>query len=77
MSVPNFEILGAVVPKKSLMKKKVYRHTDKHCYERDENYIPSIYFVCQGYNYRSAICAASQLPGRGPTNVDVAPVPAC
>ena len=26
---------------------------------------------------RSAIRAASQLPGRGPTDVDVAPVPAC
>ena len=25
---------------------------------------------------RSAICAASQLSGRGPTDVDVAPVPA-
>ena len=26
---------------------------------------------------RSAMCAASQLPGRGPTDVDVAPLPAC
>ena len=26
---------------------------------------------------RSAMCAASQLPGRGPTIVDMAPVPAC
>ena len=26
---------------------------------------------------RFAIHAASQLPGRGPTDVDVAPVPAC
>ena len=26
---------------------------------------------------RSALCAASQLPGRRPTDVDVAPVPAC
>ena len=26
---------------------------------------------------RSAMRAASQLPGRGPTDVDVAPVPAC
>ena len=25
----------------------------------------------------SAMCAASQLSGRGPTGVDVAPVPAC
>ena len=25
---------------------------------------------------RSAMCAASQLPGRGPTDVDLAPVPA-
>ena len=34
-----------------------------------------------GYTWRSgvrsAMPAASQLPGRGPTNVDVAPVPAC
>ena len=26
---------------------------------------------------RSAMCAASQSPGRGPTDVDIAPVPAC
>ena len=26
---------------------------------------------------RSAMRAARQLPGRGPTDVDVAPVPAC
>ena len=26
---------------------------------------------------RSAMCAESQLSGRGPTDVDVAPVPAC
>ena len=26
---------------------------------------------------RSAMHAASQLPGRGPTAVDIAPVPAC
>ena len=26
---------------------------------------------------RSVMCAASQLPGRGPTVVDIAPVPAC
>ena len=26
---------------------------------------------------RSAMPAASQLPGRGPTDMDVAPVPAC
>ena len=26
---------------------------------------------------RSAVRAASQLSGRGPTNVDIAPVPAC
>ena len=25
---------------------------------------------------RSAMCAASQSPGRGPTDVDIAPVPA-
>ena len=27
--------------------------------------------------WRSAMCAASQLPERGPTDVDFAPVPAC
>ena len=26
---------------------------------------------------RSAMHAASQLPGRGPTDIDVAPIPAC
>ena len=26
---------------------------------------------------RSALCAASQLPGEGPTDVEVAPIPAC
>ena len=26
---------------------------------------------------RSALCAASQLPGRGPTAADMVPVPAC
>ena len=30
-----------------------------------------------GSGVRSAMPAASQLPGRGPTDVDVAPVPAC
>ena len=29
------------------------------------------------HTWRSAIRAASQLPGRGPTDVDVAPVPSC
>ena len=29
------------------------------------------------YGVRSAMCAASQQPGRGPTNVDVVPVPSC
>ena len=29
------------------------------------------------YGVKSAMCAASHLPGRGPTDVDVAPVPAC
>ena len=29
------------------------------------------------FGVRSAMCAASQLYGRGPTDVDVAPVPAC
>ena len=46
MFVPNFKILGAVVLKKSLTRKKkfTYRHTeaqtDKHCYKKDKNYIP-------------------------------------
>ena len=43
MFVANFKILGAVVPKKSLTKKKKLHtptHTDKHCYGKDENYIP-------------------------------------
>ena len=43
MFVPNFKILGAVFPEKSLTKKKFthrHTHTDKHCYGKDENYIP-------------------------------------
>ena len=30
----------------------------------------------QTWQYGSAMCAASQLPGRGPTDVDDAPAPA-
>ena len=43
--------------------------------------------ICDGFKFcmfhtwrsgvRSAMHAASQLPGRGPTDVDFAPVPAC
>ena len=42
MFVPNSKILGAVVPEKSLTEKKVntHTHTDKHCYGKDEKYIP-------------------------------------
>ena len=42
MFVPNFKILGAVVPEKSLKKKKLHTdtHTDKHCFGKDEKYIP-------------------------------------
>ena len=39
------------------------RHTLNHCNWRSD--------------VRSAMRAASQLPGRGPTDVDVAHVPAC
>ena len=51
MFVPDFKILGRIVPEKSLMKKKYYTHTDKHCYGKDKNVytcIP-IYFIWQGY----------------------------
>ena len=43
MFVPNFKILDAVVPEKSLTKKKFTHrqtHTDQHCYGKGENYIP-------------------------------------
>ena len=30
-----------------------------------------------GDQVRSALCAASQLPGKGPTDVDDVPAPAC
>ena len=33
------------------------------------------YFTC--YSVRSAMPAASQLPGRGPVDVDDVPAPAC
>ena len=33
--------------------------------------------ICGDLSMRSAMRAASQLSGRGPTDVDVAPVPAC
>ena len=50
--VPNFKIVGAVIAQKSLTKKKT-THTNKHCYGKDKNYIPPIYFVYQGYKYSS------------------------
>ena len=53
MFVPNFKILGAVVPEKSLTKKKVYTqthkhihtHTDQNYYGKDENYIYTPYIL--------------------------------
>ena len=50
MFVPNFKILVAAVPEKSLMKSKDYTHTDKHCYGNNKNYIPTIYFICRRHN---------------------------
>ena len=39
MFVPNFKILGRVVPEKSLTERSL--HSDKHCYGKDnKNYIP-------------------------------------
>ena len=50
--VPNFKILGQVVPEKSLTEKKVYKHTHTHTqtHRKSKNYIPPIYFVYRGYN---------------------------
>ena len=49
--MPNFKILGAVVPEKSLTKRKVYAQTDtdEYGYRKDVNYIPPTYFVCREY----------------------------
>ena len=40
MYVPNFVILGRVVPEKFWREKSL--HTDKHCYRKDKDYIPPI-----------------------------------
>ena len=50
MFLPNFKILGAVVPEKSLTKKNVntHTHTDKQCYGKDENYIPPYTLYARG-----------------------------
>ena len=39
MFVPNFKILDAVVPEKSLTEKNLQTHTqtDRHCYRKDNN----------------------------------------
>ena len=54
--VPNFKILGSVVAEKSLTKKKVYTHTNKHTHKqlpkRQKLYTP--YILCMpGYNKSS------------------------
>ena len=49
--VPNFKILGQVVPEKSLTEKKVYKHTNTQTHGKNKNYIPPIYFVYRGYKY--------------------------
>ena len=54
MFVPNFKILGAVIPENSLtaelLHKQTYKHTYKQYYGNDKKYIPLLYFVCRGYN---------------------------
>ena len=35
------------------------------------------FFIAVLPKVRSALCAASQLPGEGPTDVEDAPAPAC
>ena len=40
MFVPNFKILGQVVPEKSLTEKKVYKH--KHTQKKQKLYTPYI-----------------------------------
>ena len=50
MIVPNFKILGTVVPEKSLTKKKfTHTHTHPHTNGKSKNYIPPIYFVYRRY----------------------------
>ena len=39
--------------------------------------ICSLTFEAIFFSYENAMPAASQLPGRGPTDVDIANVPAC
>ena len=50
VNVPNFKILGRVVPEKSLVEKSLHTYTHKHCYRKDKNYTLPIYFVCWGIN---------------------------
>ena len=53
--VPNFKVLGSVVPEKFLTKTKfthkpTHTYTHKPCYWQDKIYIPPKYFVYRGYN---------------------------
>ena len=59
-------------------KMRLKQLTERHCREWKLSAIdPHDRHICSWRSgVKSAICAASQLPGRGPTDVAVAPVPA-
>ena len=51
--------------------------TERYCREWKLFTIDSHDSDCWRSGVRSAMCAASQLPGKGPTDVDITPLPAC
>ena len=51
--------------------------TERHCREWKLSAIDPHHGHTLRSGVRSAMHAASQLPGKGPTDVDGAPVPAC
>ena len=76
MFVPNFKILSVVVPENSLTEKKVNTHTnpDKHCYGKDENYIPPYTSYAGGIITCSAYSVAELGNGFRPVVIDVSDV---
>ena len=54
-----------------------WKQTERDCREWKLSAIDSHDRHTWRSGVRSAMHAASQLPGRGPTDVDVTPVPAC
>ena len=71
----NLQVDGKPGPGRQKMTWKQF--TEGDCRERKFSAIDPHDRYTWRSGVRSAIRAASQLPGRGPTDVDVAPVPAC